>query len=188
MTEGGVSILTSSVFIADDFLRAETLGYGEKDELFINKDVERLIATAHEERAQRHRSRGKSVSGDDRGIARPTLLAGDNADSEYGFEDSSDALPAPGSPGSTVQGLQVVSEMVDRIISAVNIRVQKVTVECSVVTRDKVAEGVTNTLQLTVDSIELLDEKANHSSSSTRSSNNSSSMGSGNASSDNIAG
>ncbi|KAJ2713570.1 hypothetical protein H4S00_005404, partial [Coemansia sp. D1744] len=107
MTEGGVSILTSSVFIADDFLRAETLGYGEKDELFINKDVERLIATAHEERAQRHRSRGKSVSGDDRGIARPTLLAGDNADSEYGFEDSSDALPAPGSPGSTVQGLQV---------------------------------------------------------------------------------
>ncbi|KAJ2447841.1 autophagy- protein 2 [Coemansia sp. RSA 2440] len=188
MTEGGVSILTSSVFIADDFLRAETLGYGEKDELFINKDVERLIATAHEERAQRHRSRGKSVSGDDRGSARPTSLAGDNVDSEYAFEDSSDALPAPGSPGSTVQGLQVVSEMVDRIISAVNIRVQKVTVECSVVTRDKVAEGVTNTLQLTVDSIELLDEKANRSSNSTRSSNNSSSMGSGNASSDNIAG
>ncbi|KAJ2422496.1 autophagy- protein 2, partial [Coemansia sp. RSA 2531] len=27
MTEGGVSILTSPVFIADDFLRAETLGY-----------------------------------------------------------------------------------------------------------------------------------------------------------------
>ncbi|KAJ2000958.1 autophagy- protein 2, partial [Coemansia sp. S85] len=52
MTEGGASILTSPVYIADDFLRAETLGYGEKDAIFINKDVERLVANAHEERAQ----------------------------------------------------------------------------------------------------------------------------------------
>ncbi|KAJ2376738.1 autophagy- protein 2, partial [Coemansia sp. RSA 2611] len=51
MTEGGASILTSPVYIADDFLRAETLGYGEKDAIFINKDVERLVANAHEERA-----------------------------------------------------------------------------------------------------------------------------------------
>ncbi|KAJ1842505.1 autophagy- protein 2, partial [Coemansia sp. RSA 2703] len=50
MTDGGASILASSVFIADDFLRAETLGYGSKDDAFINKDVERLVADAHEER------------------------------------------------------------------------------------------------------------------------------------------
>ncbi|KAJ2351083.1 hypothetical protein GGF43_004133, partial [Coemansia sp. RSA 2618] len=182
MTEGGASILTSSVFIADDFLRAETLGYGEKDEIFINKDVERLIATAHEERAQRHRSRGKSVGGNS--SSKPMSPAGGNDDCDDVFEDSSDALPAPGSPGSAVQGLQVVSEMVDRIISAVNIRVQKVTVECSVVTRDKVAGDMTNTLQLTVDSVELMDEKATRHSSNSRSSGNSS----GSASSDNIAG
>ncbi|KAJ2770327.1 autophagy- protein 2, partial [Coemansia nantahalensis] len=38
MTEGGASILASSVFIADDFLRAEMLGYGEKDAVSVSKD------------------------------------------------------------------------------------------------------------------------------------------------------
>ncbi|KAJ2628565.1 autophagy- protein 2, partial [Coemansia sp. RSA 1290] len=114
MTEGGSSILNSSVFIADDFLRAETLGYGNKDEVFINKDVERLIATAHEERAQRQRSRGKSVSnnaagGSTHAQTRPlSHIANDEDDDENLFEDSSDVmLPKPGSPGGTVQGLQV---------------------------------------------------------------------------------
>ncbi|KAJ1861829.1 hypothetical protein LPJ78_005107, partial [Coemansia sp. RSA 989] len=160
MTEGGSSILNSSVFIADDFLRAETLGYGNKDEVFINKDVERLIATAHEERAQRQRSRGKSVSnnaagGSTHAQTRPlSHIANDEDDDENLFEDSSDVmLPKPGSPGGTVQGLQVVSEMVDRIISAVNIRVRKITVECLVATRDNVAGDMSTTLQLTIDSI-----------------------------------
>ncbi|KAJ2388292.1 autophagy- protein 2, partial [Coemansia sp. RSA 2611] len=203
MTEGGASILTSSVFIADDFLRAETLGYGEKDEIFINKDVERLIATAHEERARLNRSRGKSVDKNGAGAragrpssagrSKPLSPTGgsDDGDDDV-FEDSNDALPMPGSPGGAVQGLQVVSEMVDRIISAVNIRVQKVTVECAIVTRDKVAGDVANTLQLTVDSIELLDEKAgrrasSHANSHSSSSNNSN-IASGHTSSDNIAG
>ncbi|KAJ2850153.1 autophagy- protein 2 [Coemansia brasiliensis] len=194
MTEGNSSILNSSVFIADDFLRAETLGYGDKDEVFINKDVERLIATAHEERAQRQRSRGKSVrnnvaSGSAHAQARPLSLAANNNDNNNDnddddlFEDSNDVMiPKPGSPGGTVQGLQVVSEMVDRIISAVNIRVQKVTVECIIATRDNVAGDMSNTLQLTIDSIELLDEKAGRYNSS---SNDSSS---GSTSSENIAG
>ncbi|KAJ2450364.1 autophagy- protein 2 [Coemansia sp. RSA 2336] len=169
MTEGGSSILNSSVFIADDFLRAETLGYGNKDEVFINKDVERLIATAHEERAQRQRSRGKSVSNNAAGgtthaQAESLSPVANGEDDDDLFEDSSDVmLPKPGSPGGTVQGLQVVSEMVDRIISAVNIRVQKVTVECSVATRDSVAGDISTILQLTIDSIELLDEKAGRS-------------------------
>ncbi|KAI9472715.1 hypothetical protein BX667DRAFT_500331 [Coemansia mojavensis] len=196
MTEGGSSILNSSVFIADDFLRAETLGYGNKDEVFINKDVERLIATAHEERAQRQRSRGKSVSnnaagGSTHAQTRPlSHIANDEDDDENLFEDSSDVmLPKPGSPGGTVQGLQVVSEMVDRIISAVNIRVRKITVECLVATRDNVAGDMSTTLQLTIDSIELLDEKAGRSNNNNNNnSNSSSSSSSSGTSSENITG
>ncbi|KAJ2157873.1 autophagy- protein 2 [Coemansia sp. RSA 552] len=172
MTEGGASILTSSVFIADDFLRAETLGYGEKDEVFINKDVERLVATAHEERAQLLRSRAsrKGAAGVDKSERppdqpkssqrEPVPLPGRGTSSDEDvFEDSNDGLPMPSSPGGAVQGLQVVSEMVDRIISAVNVRVEKIIVECSVGIRDDEGHKTTETLQLSVDSIELLDEK-----------------------------
>ncbi|KAJ2610996.1 autophagy- protein 2 [Coemansia sp. RSA 1365] len=176
MTEGGASILTSSMFIADDFLRAETLGYGDKDELFINKDVERLIANAHEERSRLHRSRGRSTSrsqaknerssgagltGDS--SKRPKSSVDGPSESDSEFLDSSDALPMPGSPGSTVQGLQVISEMVDRIISAVNIRVQRITLECVITTDPKESAEKADILQLVVDSIDLLDEKTSHS-------------------------
>ncbi|KAJ2004100.1 autophagy- protein 2 [Coemansia thaxteri] len=176
MTEGGASILASSVFIADDFLRAETLGYGEKDEIFISKDVERLVANAHEERAQYYRQRGQaadhsapfgnkrrgyaSATGQRAGKQQPAANDSDNAEEE--FEDCASGLPRPGSPGGPVRGLQVVSEMVDRIVSAINISVRNVTVECAVATRDECAKEVTNTLRLTVDSIRFLDDKAGH--------------------------
>ncbi|KAJ2625222.1 autophagy- protein 2 [Coemansia sp. RSA 1358] len=167
VTEGGVSILASSIYIADDFLRAETLGYGEKDEIFINKDVERLVANAHEERAQFYRSRSKLAADAQAGSSNRihNLQAGDKkalspnlvSDSDDEFEDCNDALPHPGSPGGSVKGLQVVSEMVDRIISAINIRIQRVTVELDVATH----EGkVINTLRLAVDNVALLDEKS----------------------------
>ncbi|KAJ2807942.1 autophagy- protein 2 [Coemansia guatemalensis] len=207
MTEGGASILTSSMFIADDFLRAETLGYGDKDEVFINKDVERLIANAHEERSRLHRSHGRPATGSQVKSERSNAvgLAGDSpkrpkssgdgyreGDSE--FADSSDAFPMPGSPGSTVQGLQVISEMVDRIISAVNIRVQRVTVECTITTDAKEPDDKADMLQLVVDSVELLDEKTSQSgkaestSGPTRRSSKSSSRNSGDASPNSASG
>ncbi|KAJ2594401.1 autophagy- protein 2, partial [Coemansia sp. RSA 1804] len=172
-TDGGASILTSSVFIADDFLRAETLGYGDKDEIFINKDVERLIANAYEEKAQFNRSRNKAAAKQpdkpSSGRARATSLGSDgrplshgnesNGDDEDGLEEYSDALPRPGSPGSSVKGLQVVSEMVDRIISALNIHVHRVSVECDVPTRDQDGRNVRNTLSLAIGSLTFLDEK-----------------------------
>ncbi|KAJ2083907.1 autophagy- protein 2 [Coemansia sp. RSA 988] len=175
MTEGGVSILTSSMFIADDFLRAETLGYGDKDEVFISKDVERLIANAHEERSRLHRSHGrpatvsqvKSEHGSGTGLAgdslkRPMSSGEGYRESDSEFVDSSDAFPMPGSPGSTVQGLQVISEMVDRIISAVNIRVQRVTIECAITIDAKDPADKADMLQLVVNSVELLDEKTSN--------------------------
>ncbi|KAJ1898540.1 autophagy- protein 2, partial [Coemansia sp. IMI 209127] len=171
-TDGGASILTSSVYIADDFLRAETLGYGEKDEIFINKDVERLIANAYEEKAQFNRSRNKAAAKkESSGRARATrtgtedhpLSPGNESnnddDDDDAFEECSDALPHPGSPGGSVKGLQVVSEMVDRIISAINIHVHRVSVECDVVTRDDHGRNVVNTLKLAIDSLTFLDEK-----------------------------
>ncbi|KAJ2399162.1 autophagy- protein 2, partial [Coemansia sp. RSA 2559] len=163
-TDGGASILTSSVFIADDFLRAETLGYGEKDEIFINKDVERLIANAYEEKAQFNRSRNKAaVKKESSSRARATRTGteghplspgneSNNDDDDYdAFEECNDALPHPGSPGSSVKGLQVVSEMVDRIISAINIHVHRVSVECDVVTCDDHGRNMVNTLKLAID-------------------------------------
>ncbi|KAJ1897488.1 autophagy- protein 2, partial [Kickxella alabastrina] len=159
MTEGGASILASSVFIADDFLRAETLGYGSKDEMFINKDVERLVANAHEERAQYYRA--SLGSGEARQQGKRSYAV--DADDEDVFEDCADNLPLPpGSPGGSVRGLQVVSEMVDRIISAVNIRVHNITVECLVVTHDEHTGETTNdTLKLSVASIDFVDDRSN---------------------------
>ncbi|KAJ1668675.1 autophagy- protein 2 [Coemansia sp. RSA 1646] len=171
-TDGGASILASSVFIADDFLRAETLGYGEKDEIFINKDVERLIANAYEEKAQFNRSRSKAASKqtDKASSSRvhptrsgredhPLSPGNESNDDEDAFEECSDSLPHPGSPGGSVKGLQVVSEMVDRIISAINIHIYKVSVECDVVTCDEHGRDVVNTLKLAIDSLTFLDEK-----------------------------
>ncbi|KAJ2744885.1 autophagy- protein 2 [Coemansia sp. BCRC 34301] len=190
MTEGGASILTSPVFIADDFLRAETLGYGEKDAIFINKDVERLVANAHEERAHYYRRQRRRGAGEQEpspagkrqassktaatGQQRPSkpqtpISDSDNADDE--FEDCTGGLPLPGSPGGgPVRGLQVVSEMVERIVSAINISVRNVKVECAVVAAhdDKCAHDMTvpNTLQLTIDSIGFMDDKASRDASS----------------------
>ncbi|KAJ2902571.1 hypothetical protein GGI21_004537, partial [Coemansia aciculifera] len=183
MTEGGASILTSPVYIADDFLRAETLGYGEKDAIFINKDVERLVANAHEERAQylrrqRHRKEGEpqqpvwgkrrgnsnaAAAGQQRpGKSQTPISDSDNADDD--FEDCAGELPLPGSPGGggPVRGLQVVSEMVDRIVSAINISVRNVKVECAVKVPcdDRLAGTAAHTIQLTIDSIGLMDDKA----------------------------
>ncbi|KAJ2348966.1 autophagy- protein 2, partial [Coemansia sp. RSA 2673] len=180
MTEGGVSILTSPVFIADDFLRAETLGYGDKDAIFINKDVERLVANAHEERAQYYRRQRSRAAGGPEPLAgkrransnaaaagqqrpgKPRTLVDDSDSANEEFEDCTGGLPLPGSPGGgSVGGLQVVSEMVDRIVSAVNISVRNVKVECSVAAArdDRVGEA-SNTLQLTIDSVNFMDDKA----------------------------
>ncbi|KAJ2551345.1 hypothetical protein EV175_003726, partial [Coemansia sp. RSA 1933] len=168
-TDGGASILTSSVFIADDFLRAETLGYGEKDEIFINKDVERLIANAYEEKAQFNRSRSKAgTKKTSTGRGRTTRTGSEDHplspgketdDDDDSSEEYSDALPHPGSPGSSVKGLQVVSEMVDRIISAINIQVRRISVECDVITSDENGSNVVNTLKLAIDSMSFLDDK-----------------------------
>ncbi|KAJ2060111.1 autophagy- protein 2 [Coemansia sp. S146] len=180
MTEGGASILTSPVFIADDFLRAETLGYGDKDAIFINKDVERLVANAHEERAQYYRrQRSRAAGGPEpltgkrransnaatSGLQRPgkpQTPVGDSDSADEEFEDCTGGLPLPGSPGGgSVRGLQVVSEMVDRIVSAVNISVRNVKVECAVAAaRDDRVGEVSNALQLTIDSVRFMDDKA----------------------------
>ncbi|KAJ2783630.1 autophagy- protein 2 [Coemansia javaensis] len=160
VTEGGASILTTSVFIADDFLRAEMLGRGGKDEVFISKDVERLVANAYEERAQRQQQKQRQQQQQQRpgsGHAdggRPLSPRAGASGSDDGH-GGTDALPVPGEPGGAVQGLQVVSEMVDRIVSAVNIRVQRVVVECAVGARDQEAGRV----QVSVDSVELLDDR-----------------------------
>ncbi|KAJ1813307.1 autophagy- protein 2, partial [Coemansia sp. RSA 2598] len=151
MTDGGASILASSVFIADDFLRAETLGYGSKDESFINKDVERMVANAHEETNQYYRSRSKRAAG-----------ARASSDS-HELDDCVDNLPLPpGSPGGSVRGLQVVSEMVDRIISAVNVCVRNISVECLVPVRDEnTGESSDRTIKLCVASVDFVDDKNN---------------------------
>ncbi|KAJ2725550.1 autophagy- protein 2 [Coemansia sp. Benny D115] len=172
MSEGGASILTSSVFIADDFLRAETLGYGTKDELFINKDVERLVANAHEERAQYYRSRTQQREGNSKNSGlgsshRPGGQKGkkslSGAEDSDEFEDAMDALPLPpGSPGGSMRGLQVVSEMVDRIISAVNIRVRNVSVECLVPTKcTSTGASSSSVLKLSLASIDFVDDRNN---------------------------
>ncbi|KAJ1725083.1 autophagy- protein 2 [Coemansia erecta] len=160
MTDGGASILASSVFIADDFLRAETLGYGPKDDAFINKDVERLVADAHEERVQYYRSQSKAAGSNQPGQG--SAPANDANDGDK-FEDCIDDLPLPTAPGSgSVHGLQVVSEMVDRIISAVNIRVRNINVECLVVARDEHSgETTRNTIKLSVSSIDFVEERGN---------------------------
>ncbi|KAJ1728781.1 autophagy- protein 2, partial [Coemansia biformis] len=170
MTEGAASILASSVFIADDFLRAEMLGYGEKDEISISRDVERLIANVYEEREQQHRLRRQSTGRPPRGGSgrtesparrgRPLSPREKAVGSDDEPADPADALPIPGEPGSGVQGLQVMSEMVDRIISAVNIRVQKITIECAVAVCDNGPSQMAGTLRLSVDSLELLDRKS----------------------------
>ncbi|KAJ1966306.1 autophagy- protein 2 [Dipsacomyces acuminosporus] len=173
MTEGGASILTSSVFIADDFLRDETLGYGEKDRMFINKDVERMVANAHEERAQFVRSRNQSSGGHAPSMARfPWASDGgqkakhpsavDEVDDDIGDGDgiAHDMPPTPASPGGPIRGLQVVSEMVDRIISAVNISVKSIKVECAVSTHEG-GKGLDTKLQLLLDSVEFKDDVAN---------------------------
>ncbi|KAJ2373270.1 autophagy- protein 2, partial [Coemansia sp. RSA 2607] len=160
MTDGGASILASSVFIADDFLRAETLGYGSKDDAFINKDVERLVADAHEERVQYYRSQGKAASSNRRGQG---LASSNDVNDDDKFEDCIDDLPLPTAPGSgSVHGLQVVSEMVDRIISAVNIRVRNINVECLVIARDETSGELTrNTINLSVSSIDFVEDRGN---------------------------
>ncbi|KAJ2232541.1 autophagy- protein 2 [Coemansia sp. RSA 485] len=166
MTDGGASILASSVFIADDFLRAETLGYGSKDEAFINKDVERMVANAYEETSQYYRSRNKKAAGARTSAEnRRDAAAGANAsdDTDKHIDDCLDDLPLPpGSPGGSVRGLQVVSEMVDRIISAVNVRVRNVSVECLVTTRDE-DTGVSSdkTVRLSLESVDFVDDKNN---------------------------
>ncbi|KAJ1958415.1 autophagy- protein 2 [Linderina pennispora] len=148
MTEGGASILTSSVFIADDFLRGESLGY---EDVFLNKDVERMVANAHEERAQYY---SRTQSADAHATGKKQSPWPNNL--QAGLQDIDD-LPAPEEPGGSIQGLQVVSEMVDRIISAVNIRVKTVRVECAMPGRGGRREG--STVKVTVDSVEFKDER-----------------------------
>ncbi|KAJ1648591.1 autophagy- protein 2 [Coemansia asiatica] len=166
MTDGGASILASSVFIADDFLRAETLGYGSKDEAFINKDVERMVANAHEETNQYYRLRSKRAtgvkasSGNRRDQQTHTSGTDGNSDSDE-LADCIDDIPLPpGSPGGSMRGLQVVSEMVDRIISAVNVCVRNISVECLVATcNENTGEPSDSAIRLSVSSVDFIDDK-----------------------------
>ncbi|KAJ2345899.1 hypothetical protein GGH91_002380, partial [Coemansia sp. RSA 2671] len=92
---------------------------------------------------------------------KPQTPIGDSDSADEEFEDCATGLPLPGSPGGPMRGLQVVSEMVDRIVSAVNITVRNVKVECAAATtRDDLVGEAPSALQLTVDSINFMDDKA----------------------------
>ncbi|KAJ1917123.1 autophagy- protein 2 [Mycoemilia scoparia] len=120
VTDGAASLLASSVYIADDFLRRESLGYGRRDDVLLSKDVERMVADINEERYKRKmgsKVRGNSGSKSPRRPSSP--------ESNVSSEGGGVIYPRPDADGK-IAGLQVVSEMVDRILSGINFRVSKV--------------------------------------------------------------
>ncbi|KAJ1679430.1 autophagy- protein 2, partial [Spiromyces aspiralis] len=121
-TDGATSILASSVFIADDFLRDESGSHPSDrgNATTLNRDVEQMVSNIYEERL-----RWKMAN--DASRRRQSVVGGGppipNRQDESG---SPDVFTEPSPEEKDMTRLQLVSEMVDRILSGLNINVGKI--------------------------------------------------------------